>query len=115
MAKAFDGEGDEIAEGKGAGVLAGKAGAKVGFIGGVDGEGLVGGALGFEPFENPSVEEGSKGLHDIVGKGSGAFAGGVADAIERVKTDGKESLESLGEEMGVGVVEEGVEAVVFGG
>lgn len=113
MAKALDGESDEIAEGKGAGVLAGDAGAKVGFVGGVDGEGLVGGALGFEPFEDPSVEEGSKGLHDIVGKGSGTFAGGVANAIEWVKTDGKESLESLSKEVGVGVVEEGVESIVF--
>ena len=113
MSEAFDGKGDEVAEGEGAGVLAGKAGAKVGFVGGVDGEGPVGGALGFEPFEDPSIEEGSERLHDIVGEGGGAFAGGVADAIERVKTDGKEGLEGLGEEVGVGVVEQGVEAVVF--
>ena len=113
MAEAFDGEGDEVAERKGAGVLAGKAGAKVGFIGGVDGEGLISGALGFEPFEDPSVEEGTEGLHGVVGERGGTFAGGVADSIERVKTNGKEGLEGLGEEVGVGVVEEGIKAIVL--
>lgn len=113
MAEAFDGEGDEVAERKGAGVLAGKAGAKVGFIGGVDGEGLIGGALSFEPFEDPSIEKRAEGLHDIVGEGGGAFAGGVANAVEGVKADGKKGLEGLGEEVGVGVVEEGIKAIVL--
>lgn len=115
MSKAFDGKGDEVAEGESASVLAGKASAKVGFVGGVDGEGPVGGALGFEPFEDPSIEEGSERLHDIVGEGGGAFSGGVADAVEGIETDGKKSLEGLREEVSVGVVEQGVEAVVFGG
>ena len=115
MAEAFDGKSDEVTEGESAGVLAGKAGAKIGFIGGVDGEGLISGALGFEPFEDPSVEEGTEGLHGVVGERGGTFAGGVADSIERVEANGKEGLEGLGEEVGVGVVEKGVEAVVFGG
>lgn len=113
MTEAFDGKRNEVTEGEGAGVFAGETGTEVGFIGGVDGEGLVGGALGFEPFENPTVEKGAEGLHDIVGKRGGAFTGGVADSIERVKTNGKEGLEGLGEEVGVGVVEEGIKAIVL--
>lgn len=115
MAEAFDGKSDEVAEGKGASIFARKTRTEVGFIGGVDGEGLISGALGFEPFEDPSIEEWAEGLHDIVGEGGGAFAGGVANAVEGVKADGKKGLEGLGEEVGVGVVEKGVEAVVFGG
>lgn len=113
MTEAFDGKRNEVTEGEGAGVFAGETGTEVGFIGGVDGEGLVGGALGFEPFENPSVEEGTEGLHGVVGERGGTFAGGVADSIERVKTNGKEGLEGLGEEVGVGVVEEGIKAIVL--
>lgn len=113
MAEAFDGKGDEVAEGKGASIFARKTRTEVGFIGGVDGEGLIGGALSFEPFEDPSIEKRAEGLHDIVGEGGGAFAGGVADAVERIEAYGKEGLEGLGEEVGVGVVEEGIKAIVL--
>ena len=113
MAEAFDGKGDEVAEGKGASIFARKTRTEVGFIGGVDGEGLIGGALSFEPFEDPSIEKRAEGLHDIVGEGGGAFAGGVADAVERIEAYGKEGLEGLGEEVGVSIVKKGVEAVVL--
>ena len=72
---------EEVAEGWGGGVLAGEALAEEGFVGGGDGEGEVLRALGLEPFEAPGVEKGAEGLHEVVGEGSGAFAGGVADAV----------------------------------
>lgn len=115
LSEAFDGESEQVAKGEGASVAAGETGAEEGFVGRVDGQALVACALGLEPFEDPGVKEWSEGLHDIVGEGGGAFAGGMANAVERVEADGEEGLEGLCEEVGVGVVEEGVEAVVFGG
>lgn len=96
-------------------MLAGEALAQKGFVGGGDGKGAVGGALGLEPFEAPSIEEGAEGLHEVVGEGSGAFAGGMADAVEGVEAGGEEGLERLGEKEGISVVEKCVEPIILGG
>lgn len=88
--------------------------AEIALVGGGDGARGPAGAASFKPFEGEGVEEGAEGLHEVVGQGGGAFPGGMADAIERIEAGGEECLEGLGEEEGVGVVEEAVEAEGFG-
>ena len=62
------------------------------------------------PLRHAPVHAGAKGFHEVIGEGRATLPGDVGDTKGGIEADAKELLQHSGEQDGVAIVEQGVQA-----